>query len=123
MKITVPIPGGATDYTLYKFSNDRAEYIGPVHSDLAKDVIIVQTATPKKTAKSYGNRRSSIRLVRTVEVAQPDGVKAMVDIPVRVEVSLPVGAAHDAFAAQVTELLGTVTASVIQQLFVTGRVN
>lgn len=80
----------------------RTAYIGAAHSDISKDQLTVSSIPPKRTAGSYGNRRASINLVRTVLVATPLGGIEAKDMKFELSTSVPVGvdvnAINDMFA-------------------------
>nr|UJQ85695.1 MAG: hypothetical protein 2 [Leviviridae sp.] len=78
-------------YNIYRKESDRAEYIGPVHTDLSKDLLVVSSASPKQTSGSFGNRRSSANYLKTVTVADPAGVNVSRDLKVEIIVSMPAG--------------------------------
>nr|UJQ85565.1 MAG: hypothetical protein 2 [Leviviridae sp.] len=78
-------------YTIYRKESDRAVYIGPAHTDLSKDQLVVTSVSPKQTSDSYGNRRSSVNLLTTVSVTAPDGTTVKKDLKVEVTVSMPAG--------------------------------
>lgn len=78
-------------YSIYRKEADRAVYIGPAHTDLVKDQLVVQSVSPKQTASSFGNRRSSCNLLTTVSVADPQGNTVQRDMKVEVIVSMPAG--------------------------------
>ena len=78
-------------YNLFRMQGDRAEYIGPDMSDSSSDMLILSSATPKRTSASFGNRRSTFKVIRTVTVATPDGGTESKDAKIEISVSLPVG--------------------------------
>nr|UJQ85384.1 MAG: hypothetical protein 2 [Leviviridae sp.] len=83
--------GGNVTYNIYRKESDRATYVGPAHTDLIKDQLVVTSVSPKQTVGSYGNRRSSVNLLTSVSVATPSGETATRDLKVEVIVSLPAG--------------------------------
>nr|UJQ85252.1 MAG: hypothetical protein 2 [Leviviridae sp.] len=78
-------------YNIYRKSENRAEYIGPAHTDLSKDLLVVSSSSPKQTSTSFGNRRSTVNLLTTVSAPLPDGTSAKRDMKVEISVSLPAG--------------------------------
>lgn len=94
--------GAAVSYSMFRSEGNRAVYIGPAHSDLSKDQIILQSVSPKQSGGTYGNRRSSLNYNVTVTTANPDGTSSAKDAKVEIVVSLPAGisdaAVKEAFA-------------------------
>ena len=78
-------------YSIFRKSDNRAEYIGPAHTDLAKDLLVVTSTSPKQSATSYGNRRSSVNYLVSVSSPNPGGTTQVRDLKVEVSVSLPAG--------------------------------
>lgn len=78
-------------YQPFRTNGDRSEYIGPNHSDVTKDWASLMSTAPKKTAATFGNRRSTFKVVRTVTVSTPDGGTEQKDARIEISVSLPVG--------------------------------
>jgi len=104
----------AVVYTHYRTENNRAVYIGPLHSDLVKDTMIISSAAPKRNGVSFGNRRSSINLITTVIVDDVNGVPTSKDMKVELSVSLPAGVTTDTLKeslARVAHILTTTTTS------------
>lgn len=64
---------------------------GPSHSDLNKDQLTVRSDAPVRTRTQYGNRRSSVKLVNTVSVGNPDGTTSAKDMKFELVTSVPVG--------------------------------
>lgn len=82
-------------YNAHRVTGDRANYIGPEHSDTSNDTLILSSSSPKRTSMSYGNRRSTFKVIRTITVATPDGATESKDAKIEVSVSLPVGMTND----------------------------
>jgi len=82
-------------YSQFRIVGDRTEYIGPDHSDVTKDHLILSSVSPKRTATTYGNRRSTFKVVRSISVATPDGGTEQKDARIEIAVSLPVGLSTD----------------------------
>jgi hypothetical protein len=78
-------------YSAYRTEGNRSVYIGGSHSDKMKDQVVISSSTPKRSASSYGNRRSSLNLVRSVTVDTPDGGTETKDAKIELVISLPVG--------------------------------
>lgn len=81
----------AVTYNALKTVNDTTTYIGAGHSDLSKDQVTVSSVPPKRTAKSFGNRRSSVNIVRTTAVGTPDNLTERKDAKIEIVSSIPVG--------------------------------
>lgn len=79
------------DYGQFRVVGDRVEYIGASHNDITKDWLSVSSQSPKRNATSYGNRRSTFKVVRSVSVATPNGGTEIKDARIEISVSLPVG--------------------------------
>ena len=81
----------AAVYNPLKTVNDTTTYIGAAHSDLSKDQVTVSSVSPKRTAKSFGNRRSSVNVVRTTTIGTPDNLTERKDAKIEIVSSIPVG--------------------------------
>lgn len=78
-------------YQSFRTNGDRSEYIGPDHSDVTKDWVSISSSNPKRTSATFGNRRSTFKVVRTVTVSTPDGSTEQKDARIEISISLPVG--------------------------------
>lgn len=78
-------------YTMFRSEGNRAVYVGPAHSDLNRDQMILNSVSPKQTKDAYGNRRSSLNYNMTVTTTNPDGTSSAKDAKVEIVVSLPAG--------------------------------
>lgn len=86
-------------YDNYRIEGSRAEYHGTEHSDLNSDALILTATSPKKTNTSNGNRRSTIKVVRTFAVPGTEsGVTEKKDAKCEISFSIPVGAATEVIA-------------------------
>ncbi len=120
---TVDAAAAAVVYNLYRTENNRASYIGPSHSDLEKQQILVTSGSPKQTSDSYGNRRSTLNCVQTVTVANPAGDNVRKDMKLEINASVPVGATFAEFQelmAHVENIAGNDT--LMQDIFLTGKI-
>lgn len=79
------------DYPQYRVSGDKAIFHGPAATDLSTDLISVKSLAPKRGNGQYGNRRTTISLVRGTNVVDLDGGSVVLDRKFAVESSLPVG--------------------------------
>lgn len=61
----------AVIYNPLRSEGSKTLYIGVSHSDIAKDQLSLSTTAPKRSANSYGNRRATFNVVRTVTVGTP----------------------------------------------------
>jgi hypothetical protein len=100
------VAAASLTYSPLRTEGNRTTYIGSAHTDIVKDQVIVTSTPPKRSANSYGNRRASINLVRTITVDTPDGGTASKDLKVELVASLPAGLtnseAEEAFASAVS---------------------
>lgn len=78
-------------YVQYQVAGFLVLFNGPDHSDLAKDQLSLRSDNPVRTRTQYGNRRSVIKLVRTVAVTNPDGTSEQKDMKFEISTSVPVG--------------------------------
>lgn len=83
-------------YTRYRIEGIAAEYISAANSDIDKDKLTLTSRVTGASSNSYGNRRSTMKLVDTVAVAMPNSVATVAkDAKVEISVSLPVGVSPD----------------------------
>jgi len=110
----------AQAYDAYRTEGNRTSYIGVSHTDSVKDLLTVTSNAPKRSSASYGNRRSSFNLIRSVSVPNPAGGSDIKDAKIELVVSLPVGT----LAAEVQELftrLSTLDIADFESAAVLGR--
>jgi hypothetical protein len=110
-------------YSIYRKEADRAIYIGPAHTDIVKDQLVVSSVSPKQTAGSFGNRRSSVNLLTTVSVTDPGGETVSKDMKVEVIVSMPAGVSYatlDESLSRIAEALSN--NAIATDLFHIGRI-
>lgn len=81
----------AVVYNPLRSEGSKTLYIGVSHSDIAKDQLSLSTTAPKRSANSYGNRRATFNVVRTVTVGTPMGATESKDAKLELNSSLPVG--------------------------------
>lgn len=81
----------AVIYNPLRSEGSKTLYIGVSHSDIAKDQLSLSTTAPKRSASSYGNRRATFNVVRTVTVGTPVGTTESKDAKLELNSSLPVG--------------------------------
>ena len=79
------------NYVLFRTEGVVSVFNGPSHSDLIKDQLTVRSDAPTRTRTQYGNRRSTIKLVSTVPVSNPDGTSEQKDMKFELSTSVPVG--------------------------------
>lgn len=92
---------GTVVYNLYAQNGLRAEYIGPNHSDVNKDLLILTTSQPSRSSANNGARRGSMTFVRTVDVpsiCDPTCIGRQ-DQSIKIMTSIPVGMADADFVA------------------------
>lgn len=116
--------GANVTYNIYRKESDRAVYIGPAHTDLSKDQLVITSVSPKQTSDSYGNRRSSANLLTTVSVTAPDGTTVKKDLKVEVIVSLPAGVSFATLDQSLSRVAEAVTNDAIAtDLFHIGKID
>lgn len=114
----------AVVYSIYRVRDNRAEFIGPAHSDLSKDMVILTSQAPKVTATSYGNRRSNLNVVSTTKVTTPvSSDQVQRDMKLDASASIPNGAT----LAQFKELTARLSAALaddnlVESFFLTGKI-
>ena len=115
--------GQPVTYSVYRFAGNRATYRSPASSDLVQDEIIISTQDPARAANSYGNRRSSVNMLRTHGVPVPNqGEEVVKTIKFDLITSIPSGLAEaevDEFIARMAALLGQ--PAVLKQIVVSGQ--
>jgi len=113
----------AVVYDHYRTDQNRATYVGPVHSDLSKDSMIVTSVAPKRNGVSFGNRRSSLNLVQSVQVLDTNGLTVTKDMKVEILISLPAGVTEDALKEAVSRVRGVLNANAtVVDLFHSGKI-
>nr|UJQ84903.1 MAG: hypothetical protein 2 [Leviviridae sp.] len=120
---TVDAAASAVTYNLFRSEGNRASYIGPSHSDLVKQQIIVTSVSPKQVSDSYGNRRSTLNCVQTVTVANPAGDNVKRDMKLEMNASIPVGATFAEFQelmAHIADIAANDT--IMESIFLTGKI-
>lgn len=96
----------AVAYVQYAVNNATVVFLGTEHNDMTKDQLILRSDAPVKTKASYGNRRSSVKLLRTVTVSNPDGTSSAKEMKFELVTSVPVGVTN----AQVKECFARISA-------------
>lgn len=121
---TKDLAAAAVVYSHYRTDNNRATYIGPVHSDLSKDMLVVQSVSPKRNGVSYGNRRSLANLINSVSVLDTNGVSTTKDMKAEISVSIPAGVTLNDFKERIARLNGILDdATLVENLFFTGKID
>jgi hypothetical protein len=125
MLSTVDFSAAAVDYTRFRVDGNKGTFIGPSHSDITKDMIILTSASPKQNNQSYGNRRSSLNCVSTEQVAIPNTADLVRrDMKIEVLSSIPVGVSYDSFKERVARVRGLLSnEAFVQNLFLTGQLD
>nr|UJQ85033.1 MAG: hypothetical protein 2 [Leviviridae sp.] len=115
----------AVVYTRYRFEGNKAVYIGPAHSDLIKDQISLGSTSPKQTKETYGTRRSTINVIRSIEVGAPNVADNVVrDMKLEALASVPNGATFSEFSEHVARLVAALSdPSVCEELFLVGKID
>lgn len=107
-------------YNALRSEGDRTTYIGASHSDIVKDQLVVSSIAPKRTAASFGNRRSTVNLLRGVSVTTPGGATESKDLKVELNVSIPVGVSDDAVSEALARVL-SLDVPTLKSIVVTGK--
>lgn len=113
----------AIPFDIYRHGGNKAEYLGPNHSDVTKDVLYLQSTAPKLTATSYGNRRSSANQIHTVPVDLPNGDTENRDLKFQIVGSIPVGTPAADITAALARLVDLASdTTLMNDIFVKGRI-
>nr|UJQ85748.1 MAG: hypothetical protein 2 [Leviviridae sp.] len=107
--VTKNAAGTNVTYNVYRKETNRANYIGPTHSDILKDTLVITSVPPKSNGTTYGNRRSSANYLVTITTSNPDGTSSAKDMKVEVAVSLPAGATFATLKEALARIAGTMT--------------
>lgn len=111
-----------TTYNQLRSEGFRTSYVGATHSDITKDTLTLNSNPPKRSGSSFGNRRSSINLVRTVSVSTPDNLTEIKDMKFELVCSILVGVAQseiDEAIARIASLAANT--SVVNSVAVAGK--
>jgi hypothetical protein len=120
---TETVAASALVFTPFRTSNNRSSYIGPAHSDLSKQQMILTSIAPKQTKSDYGNRRSTFNSVATVSVVNPLGDTVKKDMKVEINASIPSGATFADFKEQLHGLAYLAADdSMMESFFLTGKI-
>lgn len=104
------VAAATVNYTLYRTAGNRAEFHGPAHSDTNTDVVILVGNDPTKSGDSFGNRRSSCKILRSADVSATDGVSTLTrDAKIDIQSSIPVGMTE----SEINELFARAAEAVI----------
>lgn len=118
------VSNAAVDYSIFRVRDNRAEFIGPAHNDLVKDMVILTSQSPKGTAANYGNRRSTANVVQTIKVDTPVTTdKVRRDMKLETNASVPVGATLAEFKELVARQAALLASDTyVEQLFMIGKI-
>jgi len=110
-------------FAIYRHGGNKAEYLGPNHTDVIKDVMYLRSASPKLTSTSYGNRRSSVNDIHTVAIDTPNGDTENRDLKFEIVGSVPVGTSDADVDAALVRLVDKVSdTTFMKETFVQGRI-
>jgi len=116
--------GSDVVYGEFRHNGNRAEYIGPDHDDLKKDILILTSVSPKQTRDSRGNRKGSANLVRTVPAPDlVEGQQVLKDMKLEISGSVPAGTSDEQvseFAARLASLLAD--PAIVKEIFQVGKI-
>lgn len=96
------------DYTQFRVSGDQSTFIGPDASDVSTDNLLLKSSSPKRGNGQFGNRRSTVNLVRGSSVLDLEGSTVVRNRKFAIDASLPVGVSEALVfedAAQLGKLL------------------
>lgn len=79
------------DFVQFRVNGDSAEYIGPSSTDISVESLSLKSISPKRGNGQYGNRRSTVNLVRGTNVVDLNGDTTVRNRKLAVEASFPVG--------------------------------
>lgn len=89
--------GTDVNYDIHRSEGNRAEYRGPDHTDMSGDVLILSASEPKRTKDSHGNRRSSVKVIRSFTIVDTDcKTSEHRDAKIEILTSIPVGSTAEA---------------------------
>lgn len=108
------------EYAMLRTQGNKSAFIGAGHSDLSKDLLTLTSNPPKRTNTSYGNRRSSINLVRSVSVPTPDGTTEVKDMKLELVMSIPAGVSNADFDEAVARIT-SVSDALLKDIAVVGQ--
>jgi hypothetical protein len=89
------VDGSTAEYAQYRVSGDKADFIGPDASDAHSDLVSVKSIAPKRGNGQYGNRRSTLSIIRGTSVLDLEGQSVVRDRKFAVETSIPVGTTEE----------------------------
>jgi len=111
----------ALAFIQFRVSGDTAEFIGPTSSDVNTESLFVKSIAPKRGNNQYGNRRSSINLVRATDVLDLEGASVVRNRKLTIEGSLPVGTLEADIVEDAYQLgLLLQDATFVKSVFLTG---
>jgi len=113
-----------TTYDIFRHGGNKAEYLGPNHTDSNKEILVLQSAQPRVTPTSYGTRRSSLNFIQSLEVAVPHvSENETRDGKLEIKSSLPVGIADVDFDALYDQLFEMVAnKALFKSIIQSGRI-
>lgn len=124
MSITLQNAAGTSvNYNLNRTLADQATYIGPEQTDIVTDKLLVSSKAPSRSAMTFGNRRSSLNIQRSADVATPVESTEQKVAKIEVLASIPAGMSEAAFnelAARAESALAD--PAFVKALFTTGQI-
>jgi hypothetical protein len=78
-----------------RVNGDQSLLIGPSHSDVVEQKLLLKSVAPKRGNNQYGNRRSQVALVNGTSVADLNGDTVVRNRKISIESSVPVGTTVD----------------------------
>jgi hypothetical protein len=79
------------DFVQYRVAGDQSTFVGPASSDSHIENLLIKSTAPKRGNNQYGNRRSSVNLIRTSSVLDLEGSTVSRSRKLAIDSSLPVG--------------------------------
>lgn len=115
--------GGASELVMSRYAeyDNRTQYISPLHTVAAKDMMTLYRTEPKAVANYFGTAKAAVKFTKDFTVALPTGGDGKAPLIVELNFSIPVGISKEdamAMAARVTHILaaGTTIEDLISKL-------
>lgn len=123
MITTKNVSAADVSFAQYRVNGDTAIFIGPASTDVVNDMLMIKSVAPKRGNGSYGNRKSSLNLIRSTTVKDLQDNDVVRDRKLEVTSSLPVGAKLADLIEDAHEL-GTLLQdpTFVENLFLLGKI-
>lgn len=94
----------ALSFQQYRVAGNKAEFLGPTADDKSIEQLLLTSTAPKRGNGQYGNRRSSLSLVRGTSVEDLAGDTTVRNRKFEIGASLPVGTTDEQIIEDAHEL-------------------